>query len=257
MYYHYIQYSNQKYTLLANNFKKTVKNNTHEVINLFIVMIRTIILYFVVVIIMRIMGKRQIGQLQPFELAIAIMISELASFPMQDTRIPLLHGIIPIVTLLILEISISVLQLKSEKSRKIICGTPSILIKNGKIDINQLREQKLNLDDLMEELRLKDYYDLGDIAYAILETSGQLSVIPKTALENVTKKDMKINCSQSSIPVTLIMDGKINYDNLKVINKDEEWLIKQLKDNNISSPSEVFIAVLDSQKKFFYQKKNK
>ncbi len=220
-----------------------------------IVLIRTIILYLVVVITMRLMGKKQIGQLQPFELATAIMISELASFPMQDTRLPLMHGIIPIVTLLILQVSTSFLQLKSESMRKIFCGKPSILIMNGVIDAKELKHQKFSLNDLMEELRLKGFYNIEDIYCAILETSGQLSVVPKTELSAVTKSDMKIKCSQDTLPVTLIMDGKVNRENLKKINKDESWLIGKLKKQNIMSENEVFIALLDSKEKLFIQKK--
>jgi uncharacterized membrane protein YcaP (DUF421 family) len=224
---------------------------------LYIVMIRTIILYSVVVVTMRIMGKRQIGQLQPFELVIAIMISELASLPMQDTRIPLMHGIIPIITLLILQVILSITQLKSEKARTLICGMPSILIRNGIIDIAQLKSQRFNINDLMEEMRLQGYYNLEDIEYAILETSGQLSIIPKTGLSQVTKIDMNIPYSQDKLPITLIMDGKINIHNLKIANKDINWLNEQLISNNISSSKEVFIAIIDSQDKFYLQPKNK
>lgn len=220
-----------------------------------IVLVRTIILYFTVVLTMRLMGKRQIGQLQPFELAITIMISELASLPMQDTRIPLIHGLIPIITLVILETILSLIQLKSEKSRSILCGKPSILIKSGKIDIEQLKSQKLNINDLLEELRLKDFYNIDDIEYAILETSGQLSVFPKAELDYVTKADMNIKCQKEQLPITLISDGIINKENLKLINKNETWLDKQLKKNNISKASDVFIAILDSKGKFFYQLK--
>jgi uncharacterized membrane protein YcaP (DUF421 family) len=221
-----------------------------------IVLIRTIILYLVVVITMRLMGKKQIGQLQPFELATAIMISELASFPMQDTRLPLMHGIIPIVTLLILQVSTSFLQLKSEAMRKIFCGKPSILIMNGVIDAKELKHQKFSLNDLMEELRLKGFYNIEDIYCAILETSGQLSIIPKTELTGVTKTDMKVKCSQDILPVTLIMDGKVNRENLKKINKDESWLKGRLRKQNIKSEDEVFIALLDSKENLFIQKKN-
>lgn len=224
---------------------------------MYIVMIRTIILYFIVVITMRIMGKRQIGQLQPFELVIAIMISELASLPMQDTRIPLMHGIIPIITLLILQVILSVIQLKSEKARAVICGIPSILIHKGQIDIAQLKNQRFNINDLLEEIRLQGYYNLEDIEYAILETSGQLSIIPKTGLTQVTKIDMKVPYSQDSLPITLILDGKINKKNLQIANRDINWLNKQLKSKNISSPEDIFIAVIDSQNKFYFQPKNK
>jgi uncharacterized membrane protein YcaP (DUF421 family) len=222
---------------------------------MFIVMIRTIILYFIVVITMRIMGKRQIGEMQPFELVIAIMVSELASLPMQDTRIPLAHGVIPIVTLLFLQAIISMAELKSEAARTIFSGKPSIIIKDGKIDIKQLKYDRFNINDLFEELRLQGYYNIENIQYAILETSGQLSVIPKTELEPATKQDLNIKTTQDKLPVTLILDGKINQNNLKVIEKNNLWLENELKENNISSVDKVFIALLDSKGKFFYQLK--
>jgi uncharacterized membrane protein YcaP (DUF421 family) len=220
---------------------------------LYIVMIRTLILYFAVVVTMRVMGKRQIGQLQPFELVLAIMISELASLPMQDTRIPLMHGLIPIVTLLIIQILLSITQLKSEKARIIICGKPSILITNGRIVIEELKNQRFNINDLMEELRLQGYFNIDDIQYAILETSGQLSIIPKTGLSPVTKIDMKVSYKQDKIPITLIMDGKVHKNNLKIANKDMSWLNAQLTKNNINSPDDVVVALIDSQDKFYFQ----
>ncbi|MFA9397501.1 MAG: YetF domain-containing protein [Clostridiaceae bacterium] len=220
-----------------------------------VVLIRTLILYFLVVFIMRIMGKRQIGQLQPFELVIAIMVSDLASIPMQDTGIPLINGIIPIITLLILQILISVLQLKCEFFRTLFCGRPSILINKGKIEMNELRIQRFNLNDLMEELRLKGYYNIEDIEYAVLETSGQLSIIPKSSLSSVTRKDLNITKQQETLPVTLILDGKIEYNNLKIINKDKNWLLSKLKENNIYDSNEIVIAVLDSRDDFYLQKR--
>lgn len=222
---------------------------------MFIVMFRTIILYFIVVFTMRIMGKRQIGELQPFELVIAIMVSELASMPMQDTRIPLSHGIIPIITLLLLQALISVAELKSEFARALFSGKPSIIIRKGTIDIKQLKNNRLNINDLLEELRLQSYYNVEDIEYAILETNGQISIIPKTEHQPATRKDMNLKTKQDILPVTLILDGKINSHNLQVISKDKKWLYSQLKKNNITSPDNVFIALRDSQGKFFYQLK--
>lgn len=222
---------------------------------MFIVLIRAIILYFIVVIIMRIMGKRQIGQLQPFELVIALMVSELAAMPMQNTSIPLFHGIIPIITLLVLQVLISTLQLKSETARIVFCGKPSILIEKGKININELKNNRLNLNDLLEELRLKEYYNLEDIEYAILETGGQISIIPKSDIEPATRKDLNVKSSQDMLPVTLILDGKINKQNLKLINKDKSWLINQLNKKNKLSADQVFLALLDSKGKLVYQLK--
>lgn len=222
---------------------------------MFIILIRTAILYFLVVLTMRLMGKKQIGQLQPFELAIAIMISELASLPMQDTKIPLLNGIIPIVTLLILEITLSLLELKSEFARKLFSGEPSIIIKNGKIDIKQLKINKYNINDLMEEIRLQGYYNISDVQYAILETSGQLSIIPRTELSSVTKQDMKVQTVQDALPITLILDGKVNYKNLKLLKKDTNWLNRKLSKYNITNVKEVFIALVDSKGEFYFQER--
>lgn len=221
---------------------------------MFTVFIRTAMLYFLVIISMRLMGKKQIGELQPFELAVTIMISELASFPMEDTRIPIIDSVIAIITLLAIQITLSVLELKNEKIRLILNGKPSILISNGQINIKELKYQKFNINDLMEELRLQGFYNLDDIYYAILETSGQLSIIPKTNLTWSTKEDVKAKFQQDTLPVTLILDGRINHDNLKILNKDEKWLTEKLKIFNINSAKEVFVALIDSKGKFYYQK---
>ena len=222
---------------------------------MFTVLIRTMILYMLVLLTMRIMGKRQIGQLEPFELSITIMISELASLPMQDTKIPLINGVISILTLLLLEVFLAAIQLKSEKSRTIITGKPSIVISKGIININELKNQQLNLNDLFEELRLKGYFDIGDIEYAILETSGQISVLPKLKTTPATKENLKINEKESILPVTLIMDGKINKESLSYINKTEKWLMEQLAKHQIASVENIFLACIDSKEKFYYQNK--
>lgn len=222
---------------------------------MFTVLIRTMILYILVLITIRIMGKKEIGQLEPFELAITIMISELASLPMQDTRIPLINGVIPIITLLLLEVIIAWIQLKSEKTRSIITGKPSILISNGQIQEREMKNQKLNLNDLLEELRLKGYFDIEEIEYAILETSGQISLLPKINKVPATKEDMKIKIKENTLPVTLILDGKINCENLKDINKTEQWLRDEMKKHQISSEKNILIACLNSQGDFYYQRK--
>lgn len=223
---------------------------------MFIVLIRTFILYVLVVFSMRIMGKRQIGQLQPYELVIAIMISDLASLPMQDTRIPLLHGIVPIITLLAVQVFLSLLQIKSDRARTILDGKPNIVIKKGKLQLSALKSQIFNVNDLMEELRINGYFNINEIEYAILETNGQISVIPKTSSKTVTKEDMKINTSQESLPIILIMDGKILSSNLSFINKNEAWLQSLLKRNHIKNYKNIFIAFLDTNGNFIYQSRD-
>jgi len=220
-----------------------------------ILVIRTFFLYFAVIFIMRMMGKKQIGELEPFELVIALMISDLATFPMEDIRIPISHALIPIITLLFLQVGTSYIELKSEKSRRILTGTPSILIKDGKIDIAELKFQRFNINDLLEELRIKGYFNLSDIQYAILETSGELSILPKTGQSNATKDDLNLKVSQEHLPVPLIMDGNINYKNLKLLEKDETWLNSILKKNKIPGARDVFVGMLDSKNKFYYQLK--
>ena len=220
-----------------------------------ILVIRTIILYFAIIFIMRMMGKKQIGQLEPFELVIALMISDLATFPMEDIRIPIIHAIIPIITLLFLQVASSYIELKSEKARKLLTGNPSILIRDGKIDVAELRYQRFNINDLLEELRLKGYFNLSDIQYAILETSGALSILPKTGLSTATKDDLNITITQECLPIPLIMDGNINYKNLKLLEKNETWLKNLLKRNKIASANDLFIGMLDSKNKFYYQLK--
>ncbi|OPJ60112.1 DUF421 domain-containing protein [Clostridium oryzae] len=212
---------------------------------MFIILIRTFILFFIVTASMRIMGKRQIGQLQPYELVVAIMISELASLPMQDTRIPLIHGIIPIITLFSIQIIISFVELKYQNARDIIDGKASIVIEKGNLVLSELKDQLFTVNDLLEELRIKGYFSIQDIEYAILETNGQLSIIPKKETTPVEKKDMNITVTAQNLPLPIISSGKINYTNLTLLNKDETWLKEQLRTNNFKSEKEVFLAVMD------------
>lgn len=220
-----------------------------------ILIVRTVILYFMALVVIRLMGKRQIGQLQPFEIVITVMISDLAAMPMQDNRIPLAFSAIPMVVLVILQILSSTAQLKSEKARELLSGKPTIIIEHGRIDMDALKEERININDLLEELRLKNFYNIKEIEYAILETSGQLSIIPKTNLTFATKEDLKIPTTQDSLPITLILDGKINTFNLNLINKDLEWLAGQLKRNNVTKPKDVYLAILDSNGEFYCQTK--
>jgi uncharacterized membrane protein YcaP (DUF421 family) len=219
--------------------------------------IRAAILYLLVVLIVRIMGKHQIGQLQPYELVITIMISELAAVPMQDTDIPLINGIIPILTLLFIQISLSLLSLKSDTFRRIICGGPSILIENGSINERELTRIRYNINDLLEQLRLKDLHNIADVEYAILETSGKLSVIPKSQKRPVTPEDLKLSTEYEGLSTTLIVDGVVLRHNLKWINRNEAWLAEELRKFGFTSPKELLLASLDTQGKLYFQKKEK
>ncbi|MCL6590732.1 MAG: DUF421 domain-containing protein [Firmicutes bacterium] len=219
--------------------------------------IRAAILYLVVVLIVRIMGKHQIGQLQPYELVITIMISELAAVPMQDPDIPLINGIIPILTLLLIQISLSFLSLKSDFARRIICGGPSILIENGKINERELARIRYNVSDLLEQLRLKDFFNIADVEYAILETSGKLSVIPKSQKRPATPEDLQLPTEYEGLPVPLIVDGVLLRHNLQRIHQDQAWLEEELRKSGFTSPREVLLASLDTSGKLYFQGKEK
>ncbi|HHW31905.1 MAG TPA: DUF421 domain-containing protein [Clostridiaceae bacterium] len=221
-----------------------------------VVFVRTLILYVLVVLVMRLMGKRQIGQLQPFELVIAIMISELASVPMQNTGIPLVYGIIPIITLLAAQITISFISIKSNRGRTIICGRPTILIENGRILEEQLKKEMYTINDLLEQLRINNYPNISDVEYAILETNGQVSIIPKSQKRPVTPKDLNIPTEYEGISLDIIMDGDINYKNLAKAKLDINWLQAELEKLGIRSAKDVFYASLDSSGNLYCQKKS-
>ena len=170
---------------------------------------RAIFLYIIVLIVMRLMGKREIGQLQPFELAIAIMIADLASIPMTDSGIPITNGIISILGLLVMHLLISLFNMKSIKAREIICGKPSILIYRGKIDEKSFKKERFTINELEERLRGNNIYNLGDVEYAILETSGQVTVIQKPNKRNTIPEDFNIMPEYEGIPYDLVIDGKI------------------------------------------------
>ena len=217
---------------------------------------RTIIIYVLVLIVMRFMGKREIGQMQPFELVISIMIADLASTPMAETGIPILYGIIPILGLLFMHIIISVLNIKSVKMRGIICGKPRILIDKGKIDETALIKENFTINELQERLRVNNVNNITDVEYAILETSGQISVILKSEKRTVTPEDLNLKVEPTNISYDLIVDGKIMYDNLMKLGKDKKWLEDEaLKLNFI--PSQALIFVLNGDGTFFYQTKIK
>lgn len=220
-----------------------------------VVFVRTLILFLVVVIAMRIMGKRQIGQLQPFELAVAIMISELAAVPMQDTGVPLLNGIVPIVTLLIAQILLSLISLKSINARAIICGKPSILVENGKIKEDVFRREMYTLNDLLEQLRSKNIPNIADVEFAILETNGQLSVIPKSQKRPANPEDLKIPTKYEGLPLDVIVDGKINNANLEKSKIDKEWLLGELARQGVADVKDALFASIDSEGKLYLQKK--
>ncbi len=219
-----------------------------------LIIIRTLILYAAVVIFLRLMGKREVGQLQPYELVIIIMISELAAIPMQNTSIPVINGLIPIFVLFAAHVSLSLLSLKSEKARAVISGKPTIVIENSKIMEEEMRKMRYNINDLLEQLREKNVTNIADVEFAILETSGHLSVILKSDKRAIQPGDVGIFPQYEGLPITLVADGRLIHENLKKINRNVEWLENEFK-NAGTTYKRVFFANLDSQGKLFFQNK--
>lgn len=213
---------------------------------------RAIFLYIIVLIVMRLMGKREIGQLQPFELAISIMIADLAATPMTESGIPITNGIMPILGLLVMHLIISMINIKSRKAREIICGKPSLLIFRGKIDQRVLKRERFTINELEERLRDNNIFNIGDVEYAILETSGQVTVIPKPNKRPTTPEDFNIEPKYEGIPYDLVVDGKVEYENLKKIGKNYKWLQKQTEKFGIS-PEEALIVTIDGDNNFYCQ----
>ena len=219
-----------------------------------LIFVKSIILYTIVLIVMRCMGKREIGQIQPFELAIAIMIADLAATPMTEIGIPLLYGFIPILGLLFMHIAISLINLKSIKMRELICGKPRILIYRGKIDENAMKMENFTINELQERLRVNNINNLGDVEFAILETSGQISVVQKPEKRALKPEDFNINAKYEGIAYDLVIDGKIMEENLKKLGKNRKWLETEVGKFNMK-PEEALVVVLNGDNTMFCQKK--
>ena len=204
--------------------------------------IRTLILYFLIMTGLRLMGKRQIGELEPSELVLTMMISDLATVPMQDFGIPLLAGVIPILTLLALSMLLSQLSLGSLRLRELICGTPAVLQQEA------MRKNRFTVDELLEELRSQGICRVEDVKYAVLENSGQLSVLPWNTCQPPSAQQLGVEPEDDvTLPVILISDGRVLGKRLAACGRDEAWLKKQLAREGLSSPRQVFLLTLDEQ----------
>lgn len=213
-------------------------------------LIRAIILYTLIIFAIRLMGKRQIGQLQPGELAITILISNIAVLPIEDINVPLALGAVPILTLVCFELLISILSMKSARLRTILSGKPIFVIENGKINQKAINSLRFTIDDLMEGLRSCEAFDISQVAYAIVETNGTMSVIKKFPSQNVTAQMLKLQSQQTTIPLVVVSDGKIVNDNLKEIGLTKKWLFNELQKENINK-KDIFIMTADTNKNTF------
>ena len=216
--------------------------------------LRTVILYLVLIAGMRLLGKRQIGQLEPSEFVLAMLIADLAAIPMQDNGIPLLSGLVPIVTILSLELTLSGLTMASVKFRRLMCGKPVILIENGRLVQENLRKVRITLDELTAKLRLKDVLDLTTVQYAILETNGNLSVFPYPSEVAPSAKDLNIHPKDRYLPVTIIADGTLSRENLRNAGKSEAWLRAVLRERG-AEISDTFLLTVDGGDRIIWLRK--
>jgi len=209
-------------------------------------LIRTIVLVCFAVFAMRLMGKRQIGQLQPFELVIAIMIADLASTPMESIDMPLWRGILPLLAVVALHQLFTFLSLKSQFMRAFFSGRPTVIIRRGQIDPKALEKLCFNLNDLLEELRTGGILSPAEVGTAIMETSGKLSVFPKSGFRPATPQDLNIETGYEGIPLTLILDGQIERNNLPLCGRDDQWLLSQIRRLGFHSAKDVLLCFLDT-----------
>ena len=215
---------------------------------------RTLLFYFALIAVIRLLGKRQVGQMEPSEFVVTMLVANLASIPMQDGGIPLYSGIVPILTVLALELILSGLVLRSIPLRRLLCGKPVILIENGRILQNNLRRTRITLDELTSQLREKDVLEPGEVQYAILETNGNISVFPYPAQQPATAKDAGIIAKRRYLPVTVVGDGYLYRENLALAGKDEAWLNKILKEKDADLASTWLLTVDGSDRVYFVKK---
>lgn len=214
-----------------------------------IAFVRTILLYILVIIAMRIMGKRQISELQTSELVIMLLISDIAAIPMQDTGQSLVSGVIPMFTLVAVEVVLSVWMLKNSRLRKLICGSPVVVINDGKIDQSMMKKLRMSTEDLFEQLRQVDVFDINDVAYAIVETNGKVSIIKKAESQELTASMMNIPQEKVMLDMVVVSDGEISKSSLKFCNLNKEWIENTLKKEN-KKLKDIFIMTANAGKKY-------
>lgn len=215
-----------------------------------IVLVRSLVLYIVVIFSVRLMGKRQLGELQPTELVITILVSNIATLPLEELSIPLIIGITPILSLVCFEVIMSRLTLKFPRLRCIVSGRPKIIISNGHIDRAVMKSLRYSIDDLMTALRQNGVFKLEDVQYAVVETTGSISVLKKAENDTVTCSDLKIKVPNDNPPVIVITDGKVLERSLSEINADTKWLNGILKKEN-KKAAEIFIMTADRNKNYY------
>ena len=220
-----------------------------------IVFVRTLIIYFALVLIMRILGKRQLGEMELSEFVVAALIADLASHPLQDIGIPMINGLVPIVTLFCCEVLISCVAMKNIRLRALLFGKPSMLVEKGKIKQHEMKKNRFTTDELMEELRNQGYLDISAVEYAVLETDGRLSVIPYPSESPVKPSQLKIEAEDKGYPVVVISDGHVIESNLRLVGRDGNWLKKRLAALGVKDAEQVFLMTVNSAGQVYFTPK--
>ncbi|MFD1676914.1 DUF421 domain-containing protein [Alicyclobacillus fodiniaquatilis] len=216
-------------------------------IPIWLIPLRVLFLYLLVMVALRIMGKREIGQLSVFDFVVSVMIAELSTLPMEDANIPLYQSGIAIGSLVLYQIVVALLQLKSTRFRHLVDGEPSVLVEHGQIKDREMRRHRYSVDDLLTQLREKGMNQLADVEFAILETSGQLSVFPKAEARPLTPRDMNQHVRPEHMPMPLVIDGQPVQKTLEVLGRDTAWLQQTLSQRGYASLQDVFFASIDGQ----------
>ena len=217
------------------------------------IIVRAIIIYLIVLFLYRLMGKRQLGEMQPFELVLTLIIADLATIPMAEISVPVLHGVVPLLTLVLVHFILTVLCKVSTKFSRFVSGKPVIVVNPEGVDYKAIKNLNLSIDDIMEALRGAGYFKLEQVQYAIMETNGKMSVYPKSEFSPVTNGDMNIKAEKSCLPINLISEGKIIKENLKIANLNENYIMKLLNKANIKKVKDCLILTIDKGGTVFVQ----
>ena len=219
--------------------------------------IRAIIVYLLVLLVFRLMGKRQLGQMQPFELVLTLVIADLATIPMAESSIPTLNGVVPLITLVVVHFGLSFLSKKSPKVSNIISGKPVIIIDPNGINFDAIEKLNITVDDIFEAIRSQGYFKLEDVRYAIMETNGTVNVLPKASISPATAEDLNLKTEETFLPVTIISEGHLLGENLSLINISEPFVEELLKKQNIENKKNVIALTIDKMGECYLQEKDK
>lgn len=222
---------------------------------MFIVFLRVIIIYVTVLIFLRLMGKRQLGEMQPYEVVITLIIADLATLPMSDTNIPLLNGILPLAILVLIHYFITILTRKSVKFRTLLSGKPIVVISPNGIEYQALKDLNMTVDDVLEMIRQNNYYSFDQVLYAIIETNGKMSVVPTSMNAPATAKDLKVENPPANLPHLIVSDGKVIKEQLKALKLDMKKLNKILETIQVESIKDIIVLSIDTKGKMYYQTK--